>query len=186
MKKLANMCDGCIYSSEYVPTGCLISELAYYTMNEKCECTQKEVKEMEKEIYNKNLQEEGENHDVCCEHGLDDRVTENVSLFDKIKIRNLFDTAGLMGSADYKVRFVAEYYQTKIRYEKLKAFNNKIEAARMNLDTYPPLTANRNVDMPEHDCPDHLLLSQQHIMGEYLHILEVRAVIEGIDLDAYK
>lgn len=191
MKKLANMCDGCIYSSEYVPTGCLISELAYYTMNEKCECTQKEVKKMEKEIYNMNHQEEGENHDVCCERGIDDRVTENVSLFDKIKIRNLFDTAGLMGSADYKVRFVAEYYQTKIRYEKLKAFNTKIEAAeRVNgpcyVDYAMAKAKGKYMEMPEHDCPNNILLEQQHIMGEYLHILELRAAIEGIDLDAYK
>lgn len=103
-----------------------------------------------------------------------------------VKIVTLSDTEDLMKSADYKKRFVAEYFQTKIRYEKLKAFNNKIEAARMNLDRYPPFTANRNVEMPEHDCPDHLLQSQQHIMGEYLHTLELRAVIEGINLDAYK
>ena len=41
----------------------------------------------------------------------------------------LTDTVNLMESSDYKDRFVAEYVQTKIRYEKLKAFNNKIEAA---------------------------------------------------------
>jgi hypothetical protein len=35
---------------------------------------------------------------------------------------------------------------------------------------------------PVHDCPDHLLREQQAAMGEYLHILEVRAVIEGIEL----
>lgn len=102
------------------------------------------------------------------------------------KIVTLRDTEDLMISADYKKRFVAEYFQTKIRYEKLRAFNNKIEAARMNLDRYPPFTANRNLVMPEHDCPDHLLENQQHIMGEYLHIMELRAVIEGIDLDLYK
>ena len=32
----------------------------------------------------------------------------------------LKDTIEMMNSADYKERFKAEYYQTKIRYEKLK------------------------------------------------------------------
>ena len=38
------------------------------------------------------------------------------------------------------------------------------------------------VEMPKHDCPDELLRQQQRIMGEYLHVLEMRAVIEGIEL----
>ena len=42
----------------------------------------------------------------------------------------LKDTVAQMESSDYKERFIAEYMQTKIRYEKLKAFNTKIEAAR--------------------------------------------------------
>lgn len=42
----------------------------------------------------------------------------------------LKNTVELMNSEDYKERFKAEYYQTKIRYEKLKAFNNKIEASK--------------------------------------------------------
>jgi hypothetical protein len=36
--------------------------------------------------------------------------------------------------------------------------------------------------MPEHDCPDFLLRDQEKAMAEYLHILELRAVIEGIIL----
>lgn len=73
---------------------------------------------------------------------------------------------------DYKERFKAEYQQTKIRYEKLKEFNTKIKAARMS----------SKVEMPVHDCPDELLREQQAIMGQYLHVLEVRAKIEHIDL----
>lgn len=87
----------------------------------------------------------------------------------------LKDTIEMMQSEDYKARFIAEYKQTKIRYEKLKAFNNRIEAGRLT-------EFERKVLVPEHDCPDHLLRDQQRAMGEYLHILEVRAVIEGIDL----
>ena len=41
----------------------------------------------------------------------------------------LKDTVKMMNSDDYKERFRVEYYQTKIRYEKLKKFNTKIEAA---------------------------------------------------------
>ena len=82
-----------------------------------------------------------------------------------------------MLSPDYKERFKAEYSQTKIRYEKLKAFCNRIEAA---MRTCPGDT--KRVQMPEHDCPFDLLHDQQRAMGEYLHCLEIRAVIEGIDL----
>ena len=88
----------------------------------------------------------------------------------------LKDTAKRMQSEDYKERFKAEYYQTKIRYDKLKHFNTVIEAAEMTA------YADNAVEIPEHDCPLHLLRDQQRVMGEYLHILEVRAVIENIDL----
>ena len=43
----------------------------------------------------------------------------------------LSDTKNLMESLNYKERFIAEYWQTKLRYEKLKAFCNKIEAAQI-------------------------------------------------------
>lgn len=88
----------------------------------------------------------------------------------------LKDTAIMMTSNDYKERFRAEYYQTKERYERLKAFNNKIEAAERTRYT------NKPSEEPKHDCPFELLCEQQRAMGEYLHILEVRAVIEKIEL----
>ena len=83
----------------------------------------------------------------------------------------LKDTIQMMCSSDYKERFKAEYYQTKIRYEKLKAFNNKIEAAIV-----------AGTEEPKHDCPLSLLQDQQRQMGLYLKTLEIRAVIEGIEL----
>lgn len=89
----------------------------------------------------------------------------------------LKDTVEMMNSADYKERFKAEYHQTKTRYEKLKAFNNKIEASERTL-----YGCNKPIEMPKHDCPSELLRQQQSVMGEYLHLLEVRAVIEGIEL----
>lgn len=35
---------------------------------------------------------------------------------------------------------------------------------------------------PKLDCPASILRWQQSAMGDYLHVLELRAVIEGIDL----
>lgn len=84
----------------------------------------------------------------------------------------LHNTIKLMTSEDYKERFIAEYLQTKIRYEKLKDFCNRIEAAIID-----------GTEEPKHDCPLYLLQEQQAAMGEYLHILEIRAVIEKIKLE---
>ena len=83
--------------------------------------------------------------------------------------------AGML-SPDYKERFKAEYQQTKIRYEKLKAFNARIEAAQLTRDM------KSQCEEPKHDCPAYLLRDQEETMGRYLHILEIRAVIEGIEL----
>ena len=97
--------------------------------------------------------------------------------FSMFKEHSLDETVDGMLSPDYKERFKAEYQQTKIRYEKLKAFNNKIKAAMITR-----CSDGINVEMPKHDCPEDILREQQAIMGQYLHILEVRAVIEGIEL----
>lgn len=83
----------------------------------------------------------------------------------------LIDTIGLMVGETHRERFIAEYYQTKIRYSKLKHLCNKIEVAKM-MDTEPP----------RHECPDDLLFNQLEIMREYLDCLEKRAIIEGINL----
>lgn len=92
----------------------------------------------------------------------------------RIKLSHLVE---LMQSENYQDRFVAEYIQTRQRWEKLKHFNNRIEAATrtQHLDN--------GVDEPLHDCPAGLLREQEAAMGEYLHLLEVRAVIEDIDLE---
>lgn len=80
-----------------------------------------------------------------------------------------------MLSANYKERFKAEYQQLKIRTDKLNAFCNRIEAAQ---------DGNRTVEEPKHDCSFELLRHQLHLMREYLHCLEIRAIIEGIDLNS--
>lgn len=79
----------------------------------------------------------------------------------------LKDTIELMNSEDYKDRFKAEYYQTKIRYDKLHHMLIKHEAGV--LDFKP-------------NCPIVKLQEQKRYMGEYLRCLEVRAAIEGIEL----
>lgn len=91
---------------------------------------------------------------------------------------DLNKTIDLMCSDDYKKRFIAEYWQTKIRYEKLKALNTKIEAGFFFDEGNPHLDFTPT-------CPYELLKQQQSIMGEYLHTLELRAVIEGVDLNEY-
>ena len=94
----------------------------------------------------------------------------------KTIMSELNETVTLMSSADYKERFKAEYWQTKIRYEKLKTFCDKIEieAPDINMSGY--------VQEPEHDCSYELLRKQQAAMGQYLHILELRAIIEDVEL----
>ena len=82
------------------------------------------------------------------------------------------ETVQMMLSEDYKARFVAEYRQTKIRHERLKKFCNRIEAA---------YRSNGKVEMPKHDCELELLREQLRLMGEYLHVLEIRAEIERIE-----
>lgn len=84
----------------------------------------------------------------------------------------LFDTVEKMISLNYKDRIIAEYQQTKIRYEKLKNLNNQIEAAEMTSSAGP-----------NHTSPTFLLREQQRVMGEYLHLLEVRAAIEEVELE---
>lgn len=84
----------------------------------------------------------------------------------------LKETIDLMCSSNYKERFIAEYRQTKIRYEKLKNFCNKIEVETM-----------LGKEVTKHDCQLQLLREQQKYMELYLSILEKRALIENIKLE---
>lgn len=79
----------------------------------------------------------------------------------------LKDTIDLMNSEDYKERFKAEYYQTKIRYDKLHQMLVKNEAGVLDFKPTYPIAK---------------LQEQKRYMGEYLRCLEVRAAIEGIEL----
>lgn len=77
-------------------------------------------------------------------------------------------TAGYMNSMDYIKRFIAEYWQTKIRYDKLHAMLVRHDAGKLE---FTPV------------CPIDVLRKQASMMGQYLYQLEVRAEIEEIELD---
>jgi len=78
----------------------------------------------------------------------------------------LKQTVRFMNSEDYKKRFIAEYWQLKILYNKLgqtlKNWNHLTFASK---------------------CLFNVLLSQYNSMALYLGILEERAAIENIDLN---
>lgn len=79
----------------------------------------------------------------------------------------LKDTIMLMDSSDYKDRFKAEYYQTKIRYDKLNEMLFKLRNGTLEF---------------EPTCSETLLSRQLHHMRMYLIDLETRAKIEDIKL----
>ena len=82
-------------------------------------------------------------------------------------MKDLIDTVELMLSNDYKERFISEYYQTEIRYNKLHEMIVRYEAN--TLDFEPKWSID-------------ILKKQASYMGDYLYMLEVRAEIEGIEL----
>ena len=82
-------------------------------------------------------------------------------------MKELIETAAMMGSADYKERFRAEYYQLETRLAKLHAMVEKWDNGELNF-------------IP--DCPRSLYELQVRSMAEYKAVLEARAKIEGIKL----
>lgn len=82
-------------------------------------------------------------------------------------IKNLSDTVELMNSGDYTDRFKAEYFQLKIRLEKLHNMLVKMDAGTLE---FTP------------KCSKGLLTMQENYMRQYMNQLEIRAQIEGISL----
>ena len=74
----------------------------------------------------------------------------------------------LTQSSLYKERFKGEYFQLKIRYEKLTNMINKYDLKTLDF---------------EPDCPIDLLRVQARQMWEYMKTLEMRARYEHIDLE---
>lgn len=79
----------------------------------------------------------------------------------------LKDTVAMMCSEDYKERFKAEYYQLKIRHDKLKAMCDKWDRKEIN---FTPT------------CPRVIYKAQIQDMSRYMKVLERRSKIEGIEL----
>lgn len=81
--------------------------------------------------------------------------------------KELKDTVTGMTSSDYKERFKAEYYQLKIRFDKLVAMVEKWDKGELNF-------------VPT--CSRELYTRQLNAMKDYLDILEERAILEKVDL----
>ena len=82
-------------------------------------------------------------------------------------MKELKETITLMESADYKDRFVAEYYQLEIRLCKLEAMIDAWDKGELKF-------------IPT--CPRATYDFQIRTMKDYLGILQIRAKIEGIEL----
>lgn len=79
----------------------------------------------------------------------------------------LKDTIQQMLSEDYRDRFKAEYYQVKIRYDKLVDMLDRWDKGQI---LFPPT------------CPRELLWRQVTVMEDYMDLLIERSIVEGIDL----
>lgn len=82
-------------------------------------------------------------------------------------MKDLKETKDLMVSSNYQDRFIAEYWQLKIRYEKLKNMCDKWDSGK--LDFTPT-------------CQRFIYDAQLTYMESYMHILQKRAELEKIDL----
>lgn len=86
-------------------------------------------------------------------------------------MNELEQTIQLMLSSDYKDRFIAEYWQVRTRFDKLKEMCLKWDANK--LDFVPT-------------CSRDIYEKQLSYMFDYIAVLEERAKIEKVDLDVYR
>lgn len=93
-----------------------------------------------------------------------EEIVSTIENLDKITLK---DTVSLMNSDDYKVRFIAEYMQLRIRYNGLRKMLIKLEAGTLE---FTPT------------CDSTILENQAYYMENYLRALEVRAEVEKIKL----
>ena len=94
-------------------------------------------------------------------------LEEKINNINHLESVSLEDTIELMKSDDYKERFIAEYMQTKIRYNNLHRIIVKYDAGTLDFELNTPIS---------------ILKNQKFVMGQYLNQLEIRAEIEGIKL----
>lgn len=79
----------------------------------------------------------------------------------------LSNTIEMMNSKNYQERYKAEYYQVKIRHDKLSDMLNNYKDGKLN---FTP------------SCTYELLFEQLVYMKNYMRILEERAKIESVVL----
>ena len=80
---------------------------------------------------------------------------------------------------DWKKRMAREYQELHARYLKLKDMTTRYEAA------YDRCVEPEKYLGFKPNCPLTVLKEQQSAMGQYLHCLEKRAVIEEVNLEWY-
>lgn len=102
---------------------------------------------------------------VCCWDGY--RFEETYELSETEGVKNEQKSETIPVEPCWQERMQAEYHDLKTRYEKLHRMVTKYEAG--TLDFTP-------------NCSLDLLRQQKRHMGEYLHDLEIRAEIEGVEL----
>lgn len=96
----------------------------------------------------------------------DNKITEEMEN-GKMVYTDLKQTVGLMTSTDYKERLVGEFVQAVIRNKKLERF---IEAV------------NSGAIQPQEHCDMETLDIQDLAMKNYILVLGIRLVEEGIEL----
>ena len=92
---------------------------------------------------------------------------DDVTVGYKIDLPQMYAQQTVVPVMDYKQRMQVEYQQLKTRYEKLHKMCIKYEAGTLDF---------------EPTCSLELLTKQKAAMGQYLHCLEVRAQIDGIEV----
>ena len=86
-------------------------------------------------------------------------------------IINLNQTIDMMRSEDYRDRFRAEYWQLKIRHDRLRDLLTATRAAELMGEQLPPMGS-----------PLSVMRDQCRTMEQYLNVLKLRAACENIDL----
>lgn len=109
----------------------------------------------------------------CCGHNHANSSQQPKPVLEIEAVTNLEDTIALMTSTNFRDRLRAEYWQTKLRYENLKRLNDMIELSEYGVIEFAK---------DAFKTPKELFRAQQRAMGEYLHILELRAIAEKISL----
>lgn len=147
--QIQNLCDTCRKK--------LICPFQHNNLRDKCELYEKLPNPLD-EIINENTT----------------RSLNPIKEEDKMEAWELVEQTRVKEEADaWKTRLKEEYAQLKERYEKLKAYNIKLEV-KANIAKATPAE--------EEYYSNRLLARQQEIMADYLKVLELRATLAGIEL----